>query len=446
VKRIILDYYRRWWLGVLAILIAHFFLERYSLKQSAASEMLLKIFSCQILMFLGFILVGDLVRGQGRVLATLPVTARQAGRALWIASVLIPGIALAAISVTSLLLFSNSFAEIWAAGHLIHWILPPVVLGATFGSFTLKPTTITSKFAAAVRGATAPLTFFFPLAAWFYLQDRNIAPVAASLLISALVFLTVLGWVRAGRMVSAAPALRFASASQSKLVPSPLSVSGFGGMRYLVQRTLVRSVLTGLAIILVFVVVVAFMSGRNQSLNFPATMVGAINGVFTPFFFILMMECTQLAQQIRFLRTLPISPSSLTAILIMLPLVSIAAVGTILAILMITLAGQTTLAPLLHGFVTIAGIAALGVAVVVWRGLDSLTYLLLFLLIAGGPIFSLIMLFAFSINHIPAWISTVLSPVLVALSWVLTRWLVSRSSAAYRVRPSSIYSWTARPS
>lgn len=445
-KRIILDYYRRWWLGVFAILIAHFFLERYSLKQSAASETLLKIFSCQIFMFLGFMLTGDLVRGQGRVLAILPVTARQAGRALWIASVLIPGIALAAIVVMSLLLFSNSFAEIWAAGHLIRWILPPVVLGATFGSFTLKPTAITSRFTAAVRGATAPLNFFFPLAAWFYLQDPHVAPIPAGFLISALVFLTVLGWVRAGRMVSSAAALRFSLANHSKPVPSPLAVSGFGGMRYLVQRTLARSVLTGVAMMFLVVLVVAFMRARNQSLNFPATMVGAINGGLTSYIFILMMESMPLAQQLRFLRSLPISPSILTAILIMLPLVSLAAIGIVLAVVMIPLAGQTALAPLLNGFVTIAGIAALGVTVVVWRGLDSLTYLFLFLFIAGGPIFSLIMLFAFSINHIPAWISTVLSLVLITLSLVLTRWLVSRSSAAYRVRPSSIYNWTARPS
>ena len=118
-KLIILDYFRRWWLALAAIFIAYVVFQVISIRDTnsqIASEgvgatvnhtvaFVHNIFVFQVVMWLGFLSMFDLQRGGVRTLTILPLTAKQIGRALWLASVLLPALALLVIGFLTFSIF-----------------------------------------------------------------------------------------------------------------------------------------------------------------------------------------------------------------------------------------------------------------------------------------------------------------------------------------------------
>jgi hypothetical protein len=89
------------------------------------------------------------------------------------------------------------------------------------------------------------------------------------------------------------------------------------------------------------------------------------------------------------------------------------------------------------------------VSLIVWRGLDSLTYLIIFLLAISGSLVSLGMTQIFHLTktpEYPLWICLTIFLLCVAVSFALTQRLLAKSSSAYRVRimPANVWSLARR--
>jgi hypothetical protein len=132
-KRIILDHLKRWGLVWIAIGIGNCFIAGSFLDDSLAINPL----SFQIVFFIGaWELNYDLMRGNGRVLTTLPVTARQIGQAWWIFSVALPSLLLTATSGLALHFHSTGAAKGFPMNELVVTaITDTLFLGSIFYLF-----------------------------------------------------------------------------------------------------------------------------------------------------------------------------------------------------------------------------------------------------------------------------------------------------------------------
>ena len=113
-KRIILDHLRRWWPVWIAIGVFNFIVVFNSLALLDQGRDMdpIRSLNFPILLWLSALTLNfDLQRGSGRVLTTLPVTARQIGRAWWIFSVAVPTLFLTATSGLAMLIHSAGTAN-----------------------------------------------------------------------------------------------------------------------------------------------------------------------------------------------------------------------------------------------------------------------------------------------------------------------------------------------
>jgi len=149
----------------------------------------------------------------------------------------------------------------------------------------------------------------------------------------------------------------------------------------------------------------------------------------------------QTIKQLRFLRTLPLSPLTLTSVALLLPVAVVALLGVILGLFMIPISGSVILWPLLNICVSVAGVSAVGTTIVIWRGLELLSYLFMLPFIIGGHLGGLALELAFGIRVIPPWVTVTIHCAMVAIAFLITLRLVSRSSAAYRIRPNTSSEW-----
>jgi hypothetical protein len=189
-----------------------------------------------------------------------------------------------------------------------------------------------------------------------------------------------------------------------------------------------------------------FFHGQNQT----QAIVPMINGGSIPYVFVLIFSIIPIIFQLRFLRTLPISPSALAATLVFLPVFSIATVGVIVTALASSVTGEAVILHAVNGFLMLGAKAAVMVTLIVWRGLDALTYLLIFLMVISDSLTSLGMTLIFHLGtktpEHPLWINLTIFSLCVAVSFALTQRLLAKSSSAYRVRmmPANVWSMARR--
>ena len=256
--------------------------------------------------------------------------------------------------------------------------------------------------------------------------------------------LTMTGWFRAEQMVVRRAGFKLvANPSNKKLAPHKPQ-QGFGGLPYLVQRILIQSTLIGLVLMTSMTLIMAYIfQGQNRT----QAVVSMIQGGSTPYvFFILFFAIVPIAFQLRFLRTLPVSSSALAATLVALPVFSIIGVGVIIATVGGLSLGETVILPTANNFLILGAKAAVIVPLIVWRGVDALTYLLIFLLMITDSFISLgvTIVFPHSFNHPanPWWSSVIIFLLFVAVALALTQRLLTKSSSAYRVRTMPASAWS----
>src|ERR1017187_1594460 len=264
----------------------------------------------------------------------MPVTTRQIGHAWWLASVAFPAIALGAIGLLAILIFSGGTNSITLLkNYLTDWIFSVLYLGAIFGALTFMATTRPDTFMDKTR--TLLPNLIFPLViimGLFFIQLETLTLTKTILIFAAYVFLSVVGWLRAERIVLQRAGFRLAVQPPQKQ-PTPHNIpQGFGGFPYLAHPTFIQTTLIGLAIISWVILATSLFHiyhGQNRAQTISSMIdVGSIAYVFVLIFSILPMVF-----QLRFLRTLPISPSVLAATLVFLPVISVVAVGVIVTAL-----------------------------------------------------------------------------------------------------------------
>jgi hypothetical protein len=325
------------------------------------------------------------------------------------------------------------------------WSLAALYLGAAFGALTFMATTMRDTFIDKIRAIPSNLLFGFTIVGVIYLQlEEILTQENTQLIFAAYVILAVLGWFRAERMVWQRVGSRLVAQSSSKKPARHKTPQGFGGLPYLAQWTIIQSTLIGLTLFTFMILLTSFIIHGQDHAQLFILMIGSGSIPYT--FYILIFSIVPIVFQLRFLRTLPVSPSTLSAALVFLPIFSIAAVGVIVITVASFVFGETVILPATNGFLMLCAKAAVMASVVVWRGLDTLTYLFIFLLVIADSFISLGMIIIFhrgskSSEH-PWWVNLAIFLICLAVSLVLTRRLLTKSSSAYRVRTMPANAWS----
>ena len=150
-------------------------------------------------------------------------------------------------------------------------------------------------------------------------------------------------------------------------------------------------------------------------------------GFFALFMFVLM----PVMMQLRHLRTLPISTGTLAAMLTLIPCLPIG----LFALGWSALNGNVFQIP--NGFTDCAAAFSIAAPMLVWQGLRTGSYILIFSLVFGMGISGVF----FEHMEINPAIITLISIAVIGTSFEMTRRLLQSSSKAYRVLPTMSNSW-----
>ena len=458
-KRIILDYFKRWWLVLAAIFIAYFIIQAYSVRENISQpsgdslaivhtviNSVHNIFIFQAIMWLGFLLIWEMQRGVPRILTSLPIPTKQISRAWWLAAVAFPASAIGVLGLLAILIFpSGTNIPVWLENYLADWSLLALYLGAMFGAQTIGAPAMTGTLFGKIRTLLSSLLFVIVLFVFIVNQLQTPTLAKLILLFSAAATLSVLGWFRAEQMVLQRAGFRMVARAANKIITQHKTPQGFGGLPYLVQRSIIMSTLISLALVAWMTFAMSFIHASPGQSHAQA-IISAVNGSSTPwFFFILLFSIVPMVFQLRALRTFPIPSSTLAATLVFLPILSIAAVGMIVTALAVWLAGQAVMLQTVNSFLMIGAKVTTMVVVIVWRGLDAVTYFLAFLLIVADSFISLGATMIFhpgsSNSEQPWWIALTIFLLCTATSFSLTKKLLTTSSSTYRLRTMPANAW-----
>jgi hypothetical protein len=442
-KRIILDHLKRWGLVWIAIGIFNFAIvfNSFTLLDQGKSIDFTRGISFPILLWISaFALNFDLQRGSGRVLTTLPVTARQIGRSWWIVSVALPTLFLAAISGLAMLIhFAGSANGFPMDDLVVAAITYALYLGSFFYLF-IGPSPGQPQNAVAWLRVAVSVGFIVGM---LFVKPAFNTPQGIIFLLAAAT-LTVTGWFRAEQMVLQRASFKLVAKTSNKNTVQHKIPQDSGGLPYLVKRIFIQSTLIGLGLMAFMILLMSFFAHGQDRAQSIISMVGTGS---TPYvFYILMFSIIPIVFQLRFLRTLPIPPSTLAATFVFLPIFSVAAVGVIVIAVAGFVLGQTVMMPTTNNFLMLAAKAAIIVPLIVWRGLETPVYILIFLLVLSDSFISLGMTIIFHLGSKspdrPWWVNLSIFLLCLAMSLMLTRKLLTKSSSAYRVRTMPTNTWS----
>jgi uncharacterized membrane protein (UPF0136 family) len=435
-NRLILDYFRRWSPVLALVAVLEFGLGWFIVNRPKDN---FEFWGLMLAMWAGAnLLVKDLKRGVVRADGGLPLSARQIGRSWWLATVAIPAIALA------VLLFLG-------AGTFYHFhqknIFPAERL-AMAGLFNVAwlSAVFTCHFPAhGFAGSLWKLargSFFSVLAMMMifggliYFQDAPEKPFKCALLLGAGALLTVVSWFRAGQFVPGHTSFRITAPPYKDPRGQHRAPGGYGGISFLIRTTFVRTFLILAAMVAIMALVRHWQ--RQKLPQDMDIMLFAQMGSFMSCFFIFFLQPMLVLRHLRFLRTLPISATSLTAAMMSFAILPLMALGALVAGVAALTLGTPVAITILKSYVFILGPASLCVFFAVWRG-------------AGIQGYALLLLTLFGFQLVPVWLQAILLhpripfiqtgtfvALCVLLAFLLTRRMLRHSSHAYRVQASSI--------
>ncbi len=449
-KQIIFDHFRRWRVVLISIGAVCFlfagFMEREGGPESPAisfhailNHAIVYVCTFQLIIFyLGMCLTMDLQRGLARVLTTLPLTTKQIGRALWLASVAIPAVGLAAIGFLSLLVFSIGANRAMPLGsYLVACAIAAPTLGATFGAMTLMRTAIPNTFIDRIGTLFSNVLLMLPFFGLLFFDKTNPNLTVAGLFFAALTILTIIGWFRAGQLVSNRAGFRPVSRSSRKQTGQCKTPTGFGGIPFLITKT------TG-QVFFMYLVVMVGMLGATLLLDRHRTLqkiveinANGYNLVIFSAWAVGIFQVFHMFILLRLLRTLPISTTKLAALLVFLPTASLVLMSLVLGACFYPFIGQAAALQFAAIFLIPMTITALAIPVVLWSGLERNSLALIgfvFFLSLTLPIF-------FGLDGVPLWFRGAVAMIIVSISFFTSKYLLPRSSKAYRFQLSNLGAW-----
>lgn len=438
-KHLLLDYCRRkaWLLALGAVIqfglgwAAAFFATRQSENPSAWLPL-------QLGVFLGVLPLSlDLQKGTARVISLLPLGAREIGRAWWLAAVGLPAL------LFVIMLFGGATTRFvtqpgtaWPGAELVKTAICLFLwMSASFAIVLHIPREGARNWRGNALGIVAGTLWGLLLGGGhFVFHDLDKHPLRLSLFIVIGVALGVFGWLRAGTALRPQPGHRvsFATPRTAPSTQAPI-IQGLGGVRLLLWHTFVRAFGIGLVVICVLPVF-ELLKGRIQTWRHVVSAFSTLN--FFPFWFAMLITLAPMLLQVRFLRTLPLPPHRLAALLLAMVCLPLLALGGLSAAVAGLAAGPDEVLAVLRSYLITLAPATLAIVLVTWLGTGKAAYMLLILLMMTGQFLAVFLRLGGPGATTSPTVATLVSLGFVGLAFALTWLALIRGTRVYRIEPS----------
>ena len=282
-----------------------------------------------------------------------------------------------------------------------------------------------------------------------FATNASKSPVKSAVLLGLGAVLTAIGWLRAeqfelgraGIYLGRAGQIDMGRPDRSGVHLTPLQTKvrtahhlvpcGYGGMPFLLSSTFVSAFLNLVAMVALMALVWLY---QDQAISRSRNMVMGLvpmGSVMCGWFFI-FSRFMPLLRQLRFLRTLPVSATRLACVMLATVLLPLIATGALAAVVAGSFLGTSEALTVLNSFTLVLAPAALCMSFAVWRSDEKGVYALLLL-----TMISFILGFMRLQTHYPEHPFNLIGPVVgicLLLAFLLTCWVIRRSSRAYRVQ------------
>ena len=443
-KTIVIDHIRRWWWLWLFSCVGCGWIVGFGrpLKPDLSNAWF------PVAMYLGVVqLSQDLQRGDVlHVLRAMPVSAKQIGRAWWWASVGVPALVLALI--TGLMFACSSFfgsQPVSLIAGFNFWLSNALLLGALFFFESGMPA-LGSLKTRTPRGWGCLFSLLFGASFFVMIYFYRLFPAQTTswdCFVAVASILTVAGWFRAemfareqlGNIIRPRDHFRnLARSFPGMNLKSTHSMNGRGGLRFLFQTQFVNLALMGLSMVVIGGGVMILTSVLTGALKGNEMLVNTITIGFTTqiFAWLICWQTVRAALHLRCLRTLPVTTMKLAGVFILAPATAMLVIFCFASLVFAAIfpnASVSPLAMLRAGSLLQIALALTVVPLVVWRGFDLFGFVVVMLVVIGGPISSI-----FVKKHFPTAANLAVSLLVVFGCFLVTKLLLERSSTTYRPR------------
>ncbi len=452
-KELILDFSRRWSWVLALVAFAQFALGGLI---AADSEYTFEFWEFLLALWAGANLLSfDLRRGLLRTVATLPLTGRQIGVSWWLATVPLPAAILSASLFlgaaaghhfspahpfpTDRLALNVLFTLVWLGLQFF------MIFNATRGFGDNRRQFITNSIISWI----AILVFFGSM---LLCSNASKSLFKTVFLLTGGGLLSVLGWVCAvqfepgragiylGRMEppkrgpTGAPLPLAALSNSQAQCPVPM---GAGGIPRLLGATFLRGLIFNILMVGIMAVIWQWQ-GHSAS---PATNFALLTsiGSYMACWFVLFFQFMPLLSHLRFLRTLPLSPTGLAAVMLALALVPVLGLGVLLIGIAWIAQGNAAALSALSGFSFTLPSIALGACFALWLGGGTQAYAAMLLTLLGSLILRLVLQGHSHSPGLPLGQSGGFALLGILLAFVLTRRALTHSRTACRPAGADIW-------
>lgn len=436
-KRLILDYMRRWW-WVLAVATVVEFVIGWQTPNGRMEKAfgISSSIQVQIALFTGALLLSfDLQRGIARTVAALPLTARQIGRAWWLVAVGIPAIVLGALLFLGAAISCSVQPGIrfpWdrlAMGSLLNLLW----LGTGFTIILSSMRGLYGNWFERTRNVLFSLLWGAMIGGGFlFFQNVLNEPIRFAGFLAFGAVLTLVGWIYAEPLALGRVSFRLSSLQSNPSRGQHRAPSGYGGISYLISHTMVRAFMMGLAMLALMPLFIAIQGHMKTWQNGIEILVN--NGSNFPLWFVVLFAVIPTMIQLRYLRTLPMSATRLAAVMIVMPFVPLIALGVVMAGTAGAVLGTVAAFKVLNGFAFTLASAALCVIFVGSLGVGRSSFALIIFTMIIFQTLPMWLQVLFKGREIPFSLTGTIVGFIVTAAFLLTRRSLMRNSKAYRVQ------------
>lgn len=446
-KNLFLDHFRRGWFLWSVFCLLNFAM---GILLNNLGEILPLFYFVFAFIFGPFLWLSDLQKGYPRVVLGLPLTAQQIGRTLWwlsvgFASMLLAGFSLLGIISARLFSLTNNLSF---GAWMLYIVINAFLYGTVFWLCSGAPSRSSDNLRQKTGGYFHTVTMLALVLGGIHFLGKNDYPTAIKLTAYFLICgtLSILGWFRAEGLIVDYGEYRAAS-QQPKNPQGQFKVpNGFGGIPFIFGTAFFGVWSFGVIFLIVMNLLGLFT--RHQ-FNWHHLTQSFSSGSSFPFFFcIFVFWSFALSDNLRFLRTMPVSSARLAAILLsvyILPLLTLCLAITALAW------AETGAVECISFFkLELLAVAPVSVfiAVSIWNTQATFvkTFLLVIMILATiVPAFY--QLTCLDGRGVPFWFIILFNILIVSISYWSTCQILGKSSSAYRARQNQLgngWSWGRR--
>jgi hypothetical protein len=396
-----------------------------------------------VLLVIANIPLSELLGGYARIALSLPLTAQLIGRTFWWLSVGLMSLSLIFFSGLGMVIRSHDLNDlqqnsiVWL--HLV--IMGSLGFGAVFWLFSGGPRRSSKNWKENLPGQVYGYVSFGTLVGGAYLLYKiHISLELKFIIISSFCgVLTILGWLRAEGLVTDYGEYQYEIPDSDKSNETTKSVTGYGGIPYLITKLGARLFFLGILLMATIVGWSALKGHYFRSTDIPS---------FAPmlqlyFIFACLSVLSSIMLHLKFLRTLPITSKKLAAVILGLVLTSLLFFGGMILLFMWLKLGEIKALSLFKTYLLgVPPVCVLATAAL-WLGEKRIIRILTVAVIFIITIIPLIYQLTFGVlnsgkQDLPLWI-VIGFPLFsfVAALFAISH-LLERNSLIYRIRPDDV--------